>query len=639
MGNEFDAEEFVSTLKKARVNSINVFAKCHHGMCYYPTKVGKVHPALKSDLLGEMIRVCHREGIKVPIYLPVGWEETAAEHAEWLEVSREGILGEKKPFESGYYRWRKLCLNKDGYINYILEQTRELIDLYEVDGLWYDIVHQRNCVCENCRKSMKALGLNPEIYEDIKKNDYFVVKKFMERVYSYIKQRKPEALVFFNMSINPDGGYDPEFSIRGKNQFQTHIEIESLPSGEWGYNHFPLFVNYLNTTDKQIIGMTGKFHKAWGDHGSLKNREALEYECFRIIANGAKCCIGDQLHPRGKLDKTVYSRIEEIYSQVEAVEPWCTASEKVSEIGIFMANKPLEKRFLSDEGAMRMSMELHRPFDFIDRFTDLSKYALIILPDKVFFDRELADKFGGYLEHGGKVIATYKSGMDGENKGFIFDELGVRYIEENPYCPCYLRLNDKFRGSIEEFDYVLYEQGLRIEAAEGTKILGYLGKPYFNRTYDRFCSHCQTPFEQLTDWPAVTRNGNIIYVSNPLFLDYINSGVKVYRDIIENCINDLIDKPLLDTDLPSTAEITLRKQANRTILHIIHYIAQRKCKTNDIIDAKIPLFNIRVKVRLNSRPTKVYLAPSIQALEFEWNDGYINLTVPEIRGYQIIVVE
>ena len=37
IGAEFDAEEFAETLKKAHVNSINLFTKCHHGMFYYPT--------------------------------------------------------------------------------------------------------------------------------------------------------------------------------------------------------------------------------------------------------------------------------------------------------------------------------------------------------------------------------------------------------------------------------------------------------------------------------------------------------------------------------------------------------------------------------------------------------------------------
>ena len=116
VGNEFNAEEFAKTLKEAKVNSINVFAKCHHGMSYYPTKLGKVHPALKFDLLGEMLNALHKEGIEAPIYFPVGWEETSAENANWLEVNSDGVLGTISPFLSRNYKWRKLCLNKKGRI-------------------------------------------------------------------------------------------------------------------------------------------------------------------------------------------------------------------------------------------------------------------------------------------------------------------------------------------------------------------------------------------------------------------------------------------------------------------------------------------------------------------------------------------
>src|SRR5690349_16280602 len=59
VGAEFKAAEFATVLKDAAVNSITVFAKCHHGMSYYPTKVGVRHPNLKIDLLGEIIEACH----------------------------------------------------------------------------------------------------------------------------------------------------------------------------------------------------------------------------------------------------------------------------------------------------------------------------------------------------------------------------------------------------------------------------------------------------------------------------------------------------------------------------------------------------------------------------------------------------
>jgi len=53
VGARFLKKQWQGALKHGRVNSINIFAKCHHGWSYYPTRVGHVHPNLKvRDLMG-----------------------------------------------------------------------------------------------------------------------------------------------------------------------------------------------------------------------------------------------------------------------------------------------------------------------------------------------------------------------------------------------------------------------------------------------------------------------------------------------------------------------------------------------------------------------------------------------------------
>ena len=71
VGADFDAEQFAITLAAASVDSVCVFARCHHGMSYYPTEVGTRHPALQRDLLGEQVAACRRHGINVTAYTTV----------------------------------------------------------------------------------------------------------------------------------------------------------------------------------------------------------------------------------------------------------------------------------------------------------------------------------------------------------------------------------------------------------------------------------------------------------------------------------------------------------------------------------------------------------------------------------------
>ena len=77
VGRDFDPEAFAATFRFAHCDSVTVFGKCHHGMCYYPTKIGPKHPSLDRDLMGKQIEALHKVGIKAPIYLTCVWESSA----------------------------------------------------------------------------------------------------------------------------------------------------------------------------------------------------------------------------------------------------------------------------------------------------------------------------------------------------------------------------------------------------------------------------------------------------------------------------------------------------------------------------------------------------------------------------------
>jgi hypothetical protein len=73
-----------------------------------------------------------------------------------------------------------------------------------------------------------------------------------------------------------------------------------------------------------FLGMTGKFHLSWGEFGGFKNPNALRYEAALNLANGARCSIGDHMHPDGWMEEATYKLIGEAYREVETKEAWCT---------------------------------------------------------------------------------------------------------------------------------------------------------------------------------------------------------------------------------------------------------------------------------------------------------------------------
>ncbi|MBI3941465.1 MAG: alpha-L-fucosidase [Chloroflexi bacterium] len=651
VGRDFDPVQFAATMKAAHVDSVTVFARCHHGLCYYPTKVGQIHPALTFDLLGAQIEALHRVGIRAPIYITVGWDELMAEaHPEWLLVDRNGRMVGRGPLDA--MGWRMLDLASP-YTDYVFAQTEEVLQRYApVDGIFFDIIRQdidgaystwrlrqmrRDGVDETDREQTMAWGLALE-------------RRFVERAYNLVRASSPEATIFFNSRLRPDR--NPQASSRAEMPWYTHIEIESLPSVQWGYNHYPLFAAYYQTLGKPLLGMTGIFHKSWADFGGLKPEVALHYECARMAATGAVCSVGDQLHPRGVLDAAAYDRLGAVYGRLEALEPWLRGAQPVTEIGVFLAEHGPRFHTVGrdiDEGAMRILLELHRPFQFLDKAADFSPYRMLILPDALPVDPEFAAKLQVYVDGGGALLLSHRAGLAPDGQGFALDA-GVEYRGDAPHSPDFFVAGGVFSVPLTDYYQVLYDRGSQVRALPstegalpGTEVLAHVGYPYFTRTHAQFMSHKHTPYDRTSDDVAVSQRGRIIYCHSPLFGAYRRHAVPYYREIVRALLQRLAPQPVIEApDLPTTAEVGLLRQpgqGNRAVLHLIHAVPQRRGEGVEIVEDVLPLYQVRVGLRLDHPVTGVTLAPGGERLPFETVDGVTWVTVPEVKVHQVVAFE
>lgn len=640
IGAEFDPDEFGSVLKSARVQHINLFAKCHHGWFYYPTKIGKMHPQLTFDLLGAQIGACRKHGISYSIYTCVGWnEECAKAHPDWLEVSPDGLIGYKKPGSREYYEWQTLCLNNPDYRELIKAELKEEYERFHPLGFWIDIIQPHECVCDSCRKKAAELGLNIDSAADRQRMARLAQIDYMRDIYSFVKSLDPGLHLYFNgHAYACDQGDEPELSNANKRRFVSFMDIESLPSPEWGYAHFPVSVNYANKHDTHdIIMMNGKFHLAWGDFGSLRNKEALEYECFRAQANGAGVCVGDQLHPGGRLDKCVYERIGSVFAELEKSEKFCINSKKIAQIGVVTPVKSAEMSTnglnASLEGAYRVLTAHKYQFDILDLTDDVEKYALLILPDRVTLTEEAARRIDRYVENGGALLATGYS-------GFELNCLPVTYLGKGLTAPRYMDIRDDVFESVPAMKTVAYSGGARVAAKAGAQVLCETVDSYFDRSDEHFSSHRQTPPKPHGDGePCIVTSGRVSYVSNELFRDLAEYGVKAYKDILAQLIDELVDTPLVKCDLPSYAEVTVRALGNDLVVHVLNYLVQRKCRELDTVEEVVPLFDRTLSVLTKTPPKRVCDTLRGTELPFEFDNGYTRIRLPRLDGRTILHIE
>jgi len=653
IGALFDPEDFATTLEKAHVNSITCFARCHHGWIYYDTKINpeRRHPHLAVNLLKAQIEACHAHNIRVPIYTSVRWDHyTANQHPEWLVTDEKGIIDGTPPFEAGFYR--TICLNSPYVETFFKPHVREILETFPTDGLFFDIVMPSVCACRYCRAKMEAEGLDPTDAEARRQFGLKTTNLFKQDMTRFVRQLNSECTIFYN-----EGHIGARH--RAIAEAYTHFEVESLPSGDWGYLHFPITMRYARTLGKDCLGQTGKFHISWGDFHSYKNVEALQYECYRMLALGARCSIGDQLHPGGKIDPQVYELVGSVYREVEKKEPWCRNARPVTEIGVLTP----EEFYGGGIGGMppalmgvtRMLETSAHQFDILDSACDLSGYKVIILPDRIPVDAKFGRKLRGYLESGGALIASFESGMNPEASEFARQVMGVRLKSNGPrdlngelvrgkFYPRadYVEyiLPGQLGKSLAQTEYALYIRGMDVEAETGSDVLANKVSSYFDRTYHHFCSHRQTPSSGKVDGPAVIMRECVIYFANPIFSEYNAVAPRWEKQLFLNALDLLLPDPLVRHNGPTTLQVTVNEQPdkNRWIIHLLHYIPERRSQEIDIIEDVIPLYNVKISIKSPGIKT-VMCVPQQEPLTFENKEGRGEFMVPELIGHQMIALE
>ena len=624
IGERFNKEKFTQTLKNANIDLMTVFAKCHHGYTYYPSKISSMHPGLTFNLLEEEIEAIHMAGAKAPIYITAGWsKKDADEHPEWHQkdffTKKAAVTGEypatddpEEPFAD--CTWVNLCVVGD-YLNYLEALTREVCESFDVsDGIFYDICFfGEACVCDSCCAGMKKMGLDPENYEDAKK--YFSIAhiEMMKRLTGVVHEYAKDAPVFYN------GGAD--MNRTEYHPYQTHYELEDLPTAWGGYDLMPLRAKFFEKYGRPFWGMTGKFHHAWGEFGGFKSKEALRYECADMLSVGASISVGDHLHPLGELDESTYAIVAHAFDYAKKIEKWSENTRAYTDIAIWLSHKED-----SDMGASKILQNMHLEYDVVESGDDLKKYNCLILPDRVEFSE--ADKMSicRFEASGGVVIASHES---------IFDELGIHKIELSGADKDYIRCD------VENIKTPFLSYSRAYKVSTDAEVLAEVYEPYFNRTVGHFCGHKNTPYRPVpAEYPALCKKGRVIYFAHPVFEAYNQSGNYVLERYIINAIESVYAKKIITSELPSVGRIRLRESTSGEFLALHVLYAPPVNRGNVCLLPDFPkLYGVRVTIKTDREITAATLQPGGENIPLVREGEAITLELPPFSLHALIILK
>ena len=629
VGDKFNKEQFQSALKAGHIDSITVFSKCHHGWSYHPTEANEMHPTLKFDLLGAQLEACKEIGVNAPVYISAGYDEKDfIRHPEWRTVVSPDPE-EQKEFENEVH-FHNLCFNT-GYLDALCSQIEEVVLKYNPCGIFLDIISPRTCYCECCKRDIKALGLDIENDDDMEKFRQIVLNKYLEATTNAVRKHSDTTTIFHNQGHIPKGDY----RFIEKN---THLELESLPTGGWGYDHFPLSAAYTRTLKGvEFLGMTGKFHHSWGEFGGFKHPNALIYEAALSVMNGAGCSVGDQLHPSGEMNMATYNLIGKAYSLVEEKEPWLIGAENTADIAVLSAEAITGDRDVkADTGANRMLLEGNYLYNFIDETMSLDGYKLLILPDVEGISDEFTEKVKSFLSNGGKVIATAKSIV--KNNKFTLD-FGAEYLGENEFKPTYLVPHYETVNGVTE--YVMRTSFYKFKVNSG-EIIASMQNPYFNRALEHFCSHMHTPNNPDEEFAGAVINNNIAYIGWDIFSAYALHGHLCFKELFKAVMEKMLgNEKTISVNIPDKAVVTLTRQEkeNRSMLHLLYAHTTVRGKGTEVIEDTVPLYSVNCSVKYSKKPSKISLQPQNEELTFEFVNGVVKFTVPKVDIHAMVVIE
>jgi hypothetical protein len=656
VGAHFDPEAFAKTVKAGRVDSMTIFAKCHHGFSYYPTKVGTMHPNLGFDLMGQQIEALQSAGVRAPIYVSIMWDDLAGEkHPGWVIARKDGSLLIRPPLSAespltGGWGWTTLDVSTE-YGDYLVAQVEEICDGYDVDGFFFDICFPIPNYSPWGQAQMREADIRLDDEEEALRFAEEKLATFLDRMSKAVRARVPEATIFYNGTVTP--------RMAETLPHQTHFEIESLPtsSGLWGYLHYPIIARQARTYGVNFLGMTGRFHKAWADFGGLKTRDQLDYECGTVVAAGGEISVGDQLHPSGVLDPAVYRLLEHSFGRVEKLEPFLRNARPVTEVAILSAYEPgylgsiPTNAYVADvDGAAQLFLEAAIQFDIVDpAFGTFEGYKALVLPDGTTVDAELRAKLRTYVDAGGKLIMSGTAALDHETAEFALEDAPVSYEAPAPTVPSYMRIDETLVRDTElatDYDYVFYNQAHRVRPRAGTTVQGELRRALFNRTWEHFTSHAQAPVGDYLRCPLVVRGENVLYFAAPLFGAYRDHDYWVYRAVALNALRDFLPQPRLRLSGPGWVEATMHSQQSsddhpeRRIVHLVSYHPRRTTQPIQHVDQSWDVSGLSVEVLSDGMPVeRVYLALEGEALHFGTKDGYTRVDLPPVGAHTVIVLE
>ena len=403
-----DVDDYVRSVEEASANT--VLFNTGGIVANYQTKLPYEwkNPMMGDrDFVAELVEKLHDKGIKYIARFDFSKVDKtiAVLKPEWLYV---GTNGRNLEFNGTV----AACINGGYYQEYAFEILKEVIDNYDIDGIFFNMMGYTGstyagtnygiCQCENCKKRFhEATGLNLPVNnsdpssEEYRRFQQDTSDELYRKVTDFIKQQNPDLIVY---NYNDVG--------------TSWIASESGASMRPGVDNIYHATGNVKKTlgsykDRMPVNLIMGF-QAIGYRNIMSSPNLLRTWWLENMLHGAPVAfvvVGTLVHYE---DRRFIPVVNELFGFHKANEKLFTNVQAINSIALIQGPEA------EYQGIMKLLSEEHIMFDVIipsllgsDRTPrPLEDYDAIILDDIVNMSDELVARLDNYVGNGGKLLVT-----------------------------------------------------------------------------------------------------------------------------------------------------------------------------------------------------------------------------------------
>ena len=519
---QFDPETYVENLKRGHINAPMLYLQSHVGLCYWPTRSGKMHNAFIGceDKMKRVEQLCHQNGMAVIAYYSLIYNNWAHEkHPDWRIVD---LAGRDTRSDGG--RYGQCCPNNMEYRAFTETQIRELCEYFDFEGIFYDMLFwTKICVCPSCRArwEKEVGGPLPEKVD------------WQDPRWRLFQQKRCEWMGEFAQWVTGlTHKYKPGASV--EHQYSTimhpwrwgvneNIALASTYSGGDLYGgieeqSFACKLYYGATENQPFEYMTSRAYPALSEHTTTKSEDMLRQHVMMTCAHHGANLLIDAIDPIGTMDQRVYERIGKIYREAEKFESVMSLGEQAFDVALYydlngkydpefpaagladdahqeMGKGPMHNALL---GAARSLRAHHIPYGIVNNhyFDRYRKAKVLVLSDVPQFEDGKVDAVLEYVRNGGSLY------LSGHCHPRLLEAIfGLQYTGWTEESVTYVSPTSAGDAYMEghfthKYPLVMFERQPTVSGTPKGTVLGTLTLPY---TIPNRSSTSATPFFDTLD--------------------------------------------------------------------------------------------------------------------------------------------